>query len=102
MKQSQWFAGVDWASRAHQVCVLDERGRCQGQRSFPHSGAGLAQMADWILEQTGTSAEAVSVAIEVINGPVVEFLMDRCFAVYTINPTQLDRFPTASPGRSEG
>ncbi len=92
MKQSQWFAGVDWASRAHQVCVLDERGRCQGQRSFPHSGAGLAQMADWILEQTGTSAEAVSVAIEVINGPVVEFLMDRCFAVYTITPTQLDRF----------
>ena len=92
MKQSQWFVGVDWASRAHQVCVLDERGTCQGQRSFPHSGAGLAQMADWILEQTGTSAEAVSVAIEVINGPIVEFLMDRCFAVYTINPTQLDRF----------
>ena len=92
MKQDQWFVGVDWASRSHQVCVLDAQGTCQEQRSFPHSGSGLAQMADWILEQTGTSAEAVSVAIEVINGPVVEFLMGRRFVVYTINPTQLDRF----------
>ena len=92
MKQSQWFVGVDWASRAHQVCVLDARGSCRGQRSFPHSGSGLAQMADWILQRTGTRAEAVSVAIEVNDGPVVENLMGRCFAVYAINPKQLDRF----------
>ena len=65
---------------------------CQGQRSFPHSGSGLAQMADWILQQTGTRAEAVSVAIEVPHGPVVEFLMGRCFVVYAINPRQVDRF----------
>ncbi len=92
MKQSQWFVGVDWASQAHQVCVLDAQGTCRGQRSFPHSGSGLAQMADWILQQTGTSAQAVSVAIEVNHGPVVDFLMERRFAVYAINPTQLDRF----------
>ena len=92
MKQSSWFVGVDWASRSHQVCVLDAQGTCQGERSFTHSGSGLAQMADWILEQTGSTAEVVSVAIEVINGPVVEFLMERCFAVYAINPAQLDRF----------
>ena len=92
MKPSQWFVGVDWASQAHQVCVLDKGGKCQGQRSFPHSGSGLAQMADWILQQTGTRAEAVSVLIEVPHGPVVEFLMGRCFAVYAINPKQLDRF----------
>ena len=92
MKQSQWFVGVDWATQSHQVCVLDAQGTCQGQRSFPHSGSGLAQMADWILNRTGTTAEAVSVAIEVPHGPVVEFLMGRCFAVYPINPRQLDRF----------
>ena len=49
-------------------------------------------MADWILQQTGTRAEAVSVLIEVPHGPVVEFLMGRCFAVYAINTRQLDRF----------
>jgi transposase len=49
-------------------------------------------MADWILQQTGTRAEAVSVAIEVPHGPVVEFLMGRCFVVYAINPRQVDRF----------
>lgn len=92
MKQSQWFVGIDWASQAHQVCVVDERGARRGQRSFPHSGSGLAQMAAWILEQTGTSAESVSVAIEVPHGPVVEGLLERCFTVYAINPRQLDRF----------
>ena len=92
MKQNQWYVGVDWASQSHQVCVLDARGACGGQRSFPHSGSGLAQMADWILEQTGTRAEAVSVAIEVPHGPVVDGLMERCFTVYAINPRQLDRF----------
>ena len=92
MKPSQWFVGVDWASQFHQVCVLDARGVCQGQRSFPHSGSGLGQMCDWILQQTGTNAEVVSVAIEVPHGPVVDALMERCFAVYAINPRQLDRF----------
>ena len=23
MKPNQWFVGVDWASQAHQVCVLE-------------------------------------------------------------------------------
>ena len=92
MKQNQWFVGVDWASQSHQVCVLDAQGTCQGERSFTHSGSGLARMAAWILEQTGTSAESVSVAIEVPHGPVVDGLIERCFTVYAINPRQLDRF----------
>ena len=83
--------------RSRQVCVPDAQGTWHGQRSFRHSGSGLNQMADWILQQTGTSAETVSVAIDVINGPVVEFLMDRCLVVYSINQTQLDRFRASSP-----
>ena len=66
--------------------------RVRDSRSFPHSGSGLVQMADWILQQTGSRAQAVSVAIEVPHGPVVEFLMGRCFTVYAINPKQVDRF----------
>ena len=33
----------------------------------------------------------VAVAIEVPHGPVVDALLDRGFAVYAINPKQLDR-----------
>ncbi len=91
-QQRNWFVGVDWASETHHVCVLDAHGNKLGERGFTHSGAGLAEMAAWILGLTKTAAEAVHVAIEVPHGPVVESLIERGFAVHAINPKQLDRF----------
>ena len=44
------------------------------------------------LSVTDSEAAAVGVAIKVPRGPVVESLMERGFAVYPINPKQLDRF----------
>lgn len=91
-EQRNWFVGVDWASETHHVCVLDAHGAKNGERGFAHGGAGLTEMADWILEVTGSEAGAVHVAIEVPHGPVVESLIERGFAVHAINPKQLDRF----------
>lgn len=87
-----WFVGVDWASETHHVCLLDAQGRKVGERAFRHGGAGLAEMAAWILAQSGAPPEAVEVAIEVPHGPVVESLMERGFRLQALNPKQLDRF----------
>ncbi|MCW2242565.1 IS110 family transposase [Azospirillum canadense] len=91
-EERHWFVGIDWASEAHQVRVSDAKGRTVGEKTFPHGGAGLADMAAWILALTRTSADQVFVAIEVPHGPVVESLMERGFRVHSINPKQLDRF----------
>ena len=88
----EFFAGIDWGSETHQVCVVDSDGGVLAERAFTHGGAGLAEMADWILAKTGTEADAVGVAIEIPHGPVVETLMERGFAVHSVNPKQLDRF----------
>jgi transposase len=85
-----WFVGVDWSSEKHRVCILDQQGTIAGERSFPHGGAGLAELGDWLLSIAG-AADTVAVAIEVPHGPVVDSLIDRGFAAYTINPKQLDR-----------
>src|SRR5947207_15286206 len=85
-----WFAGVDWGSERHQVCLLDARGTTVGEREFPHSGEGLAELGDWLLSMA-SAAGTVAVAIEVPHGPVVDALIDRGFVVYAINPNQLDR-----------
>jgi transposase len=85
-----WFAGVDWGSERHQVCLVDAHGTVIGERDYPHSAVGLAELGDWILSISGT-ANAVAVAIEVPHGPVVDALLDRGFLVYAINPKQLDR-----------
>ena len=81
-----WFAGVDWGSQQHQACVLDAVGKVLGERSFEHGGAGLSQMADWLLSFATEDAGEVGVAIERPRGPVVESLMERGFAVHSINP----------------
>src|SRR5215217_4857652 len=86
----RWFAGVDWGSEKHQVCLLDEAGAVVGERAFRHDGAGLAALCDWLVSLAG-GARAVAVAIEVPHGPVVDALLDRGFAVHAINPKQLDR-----------
>ena len=87
-----WFAGIDWGSRKHQACVLDAAGNVLGEREFEHGGAGLSQMADWLLSFAAGDEGEVGVAIETPRGPVVESLMERGFAVHSINPKQLDRF----------
>jgi len=39
-----WFAGVDWGSEKHHACIIDTRGTVVGERQFPHSGVGLAEL----------------------------------------------------------
>ena len=85
-----WFAGIDWGAAKHQVCLLDEAGKVVGERAFAHGGAGLAALCDWMVSMAGDPG-SVAVAIEVPHGPVVDALLDRGFAVYAINPKQLDR-----------
>lgn len=83
------FVGVDWASTEHQVCVLGPEGPIQ--RAFAHDAEGLGAMVDWLCGQAATP-QLVAVAIETPHGPVVEALMDRGVAVFSVNPKQLDRF----------
>ncbi len=86
------YVGIDWGSQTHQVCILDGDGTVRGERAFAHSGASLADMADWIVTTTGAQPETIGIAIEVPNGPVVETLLERGFALHSLNPKQLDRF----------
>src|SRR3954466_15383113 len=66
-----WFAGVDWGSERHQVCLLDAAGQVVGERAFRHGGAGLAALCDWLVSVAGEPGR-VAVAIEVPHGPVVD------------------------------
>ena len=92
MSDFRFLAGIDWGASTHQVALVDDAGQLLGNRRFRHDGTGLAAMADWILAQTGAAADAIGVAIEIPHGPVVEAMMERGFAVHSLNSKQLDRF----------
>jgi transposase len=78
------FVGLDWASTAHAVCVLDSIGTVQWRGSVPHSADGLAELLRQ-LRQFGPPA-TVPVAIERPSGVVIDTLMDAGFSVVPIHP----------------
>ena len=84
------FVGIDWATETHQIHVQAAEGNALGERAVPHSGIGLADLVSW-LREIGEPSE-IAVAIEVPHGAVVETLLEQGFAVFAINPKQLDRF----------
>src|SRR5262245_11445531 len=90
--QPRILVGIDWATRAHEVCVLDPTRRVLGRKSFPNTPTGLDALVGWLLELAGGDPAAIAVAIERPDGLVVEALLDRAIAVFTLNPKQLDRF----------
>jgi len=88
----RFYVGIDWASEAHQACVLDQARRIVSERGFAHAGDALAAFAEWLNELAGDDPGGAAVAIEIPRGAVVETLVERGFHVYAINPKQLDRF----------
>jgi transposase len=87
-----YYVGVDWASEAHRVYLLDAAGQRLGERSVEHTGPGLSTLVDWLLTVSRAEPAGIAVAIEVPRGAVVETLLERGFPVFAINPKQLDRF----------
>jgi transposase len=91
-EEIKWFAGLDWARGQHRVCLVDGAGRPVAERDFSHDGTALSELCSWLVEKAGAPAGEIAVAIETPRGPVVEALLERGFAVFAINPKQLDRF----------
>jgi transposase len=63
------YAGVDWASRSHAVCVVDERGEAVERFEVEHSEPGLRTLGRQL-----TKAGVTRVAIERPDGPVIDAL----------------------------
>ena len=88
----QFFLGLDWGSEQHRACLLNRVGDLVAERWIEHSGNGLAELLAWLADHTAVPPAEVAVAIEVPRGALVETLVEQQFAVFSLNPKQLDRF----------
>ncbi len=66
------MVGIDWATEAHQVCVLNRQGRLLEQRRAEHRAEAIATMIDRLIELAGGDPASIAVAIEVPRGAVVD------------------------------
>jgi transposase len=76
-------AGVDWASEAHEVCVVGGEGEVIYRAEVSHSEEGIASLC-LKLEELGVAR----VAIERPDGVLVERLLDAGLVVLPIHPSQ--------------
>jgi hypothetical protein len=78
------FAGVDWASEEHAVCIVDERGRIVEGRRFRHDEPGIRALCSRLLR-----LRVALVALERPDGLLIERLLDAGLAVIAVHPNQV-------------
>lgn len=73
------FGGVDWATDAHAIAVVDHGGALVGEFEVEHSASGLEELCEEL-----DSWRVARVAIERPDGPVVEALLEAGFEVVVV------------------
>lgn len=73
------YAGVDWASRSHAVCIVDEHGAALERFEVEHTEAGLRTLGRRLAK-----AGVCRVAIERPDGPVIDALFGAGLEVVVI------------------
>ena len=63
MHMAQWFVGIDWGPKAHQVCILDREGRIGDECQVEHTATALQGLVDALLERAQGDPAAVAIAI---------------------------------------
>jgi transposase len=78
---STFFAGLDWASQSHAVCIVDEHGTVRETMDIAHDADGLAHLQRR-LQHFGPPP----LAIERPSGLLVDTLLDAGITVIPIHP----------------
>lgn len=78
---STFFAGLDWASQTHAVCIIDQHGAVRERLDVTHNAAGLAEL-ERCLRRWGCPP----IAIERPSGLLVDTLVEAGFTVVPIHP----------------
>ena len=76
------FAGIDWASADHAVCVIDESAKVLHRAMVAHTRDGLAELVR-ALREFGPPAD-LPVAIERPSGLLVDALVEAGFEVVPV------------------
>jgi transposase len=73
------FAGIDWATRGHAICVIDGSGSVLERYEVEHNAAGLRDLVTRL-----TASRVTGVAIERPDGPVIDVLFEAGLQVVVI------------------
>lgn len=84
MTSWSYFAGIDWASQSHTLCVLDVAGRVKLRLDLPHNKEGIERLIRHLKSFAG-----IVIAIERPSGLLVDALVEAGLRVVPIHPNVL-------------
>ncbi len=96
-KSSTWeshshFMGFDWATKHHEVVVLNRTGQIVLDLQISHTAEGWRHLRDQLVNLVGSDLRVVAVTIETNCGPAVEQLLELGCTVYPLNPKSGERY----------
>jgi hypothetical protein len=77
---AEWFVGIDWATDAHAVCIVDRQGRIAERTEVPHTAVALQAFLDALWRRASGDSSRLAIGIEVPRGAVVELCVERGFS----------------------
>jgi transposase len=77
--------GIDWSEDHHNLCIRNDKGAIVSQIEFKHTLEGFQRFDDE-RRKLGVPASECLVAIETAYNLLVDFLLDRSYAVYLVPP----------------
>src|SRR5919106_5145887 len=83
----KFSVGIDWATQAHAVCILDHTGTVQWHGAVPHTADGLAALVTRLRRLRRRAP--VRIALERPSGLLVDTLVDAGLEVVPIHPNAL-------------
>lgn len=78
------YAGIDWGSATHAVCVVNERGECLARFEVTHDAAGLAELSERL--SRFATEPPLRIAIERPSGLLIDTLVAAGFSIVPIHP----------------
>lgn len=84
MTSGSYFAGIDWASQSHAVCVLNAAGGVELRLDIPHDKEGIERLIRQLRSFAG-----ILIAIERPSGVLVDALVEAGLRVVPIHPNVL-------------
>lgn len=86
------FVGIDWGWSTHTVCIVDSSDKKVLECEVAHRGEDVLLFVERLQKLAGGDLSHVAASMESPHGVMVEVLLERGVATYSLNPKQLDRF----------
>lgn len=96
MTSCSYFAGIDWASQSHALCVIDAAGHVELRLDIAHSQEGIERLIRQL-----RSFKGLALAIERPSGVLVDALIEAGVCVVPIHPNVLKASRPRYQGRGK-